>query len=344
MSEPGFDSNLHSTRERGGEEKAWNDAIVGQEEGVARLSGLLTSGRLPHALLFSGPTGVGKATTARALVAALFCTRLGDASNHPGSGCGHCRPCLKIAGEQHPDWVQITLQPDKTRIAVEQIRDLRAFLTLTPLEARLKVALIDDAALMNEAAANALLKTLEEPPPASSLILCTSRPGILPPTIRSRCQQIRFFPLRPEALRQVAQRKFPDLDADTLSTAVELAAGSVGLLHRLCGGDLREWHAHFLADMERLPHARLADLSTLAAYWSDRERFAFVQTFLMAWFQATIRSRLSRWQPGGAESRILDLARQSRETLAQVETFNLNRQMALETVFIHLGRWLGASM
>ncbi|MBF0152271.1 MAG: DNA polymerase III subunit delta' [Magnetococcales bacterium] len=319
------------------------DAIAGHREAIVRLQGYLAAGHVPHALLFSGPTGIGKATVIQAFVAALFCQQYaGKVSPVVRSACGACTPCRKIAGEHHPDLVRVALLPEKTRIAVEQIRDVCAFLALTPLEAELKVAIVDDAALMNETAANALLKTLEEPPASSLLILNTSRPGSLLPTIRSRCQAVRFFPLQPEELSQVAARNLAEVDPEALKEAIELAEGSAHRLCQLCTGDLKELKQRFRDDMEQLPRRHLADLCVMAGYWGDRERFPFAQTFLMAWFRDTIRATLPRWRAGSPEARVLDLARQSREMFLRVEEFNLNRQMALEALLIHLARWQGA--
>ncbi|MBF0136311.1 MAG: DNA polymerase III subunit delta' [Magnetococcales bacterium] len=317
-------------------------AIAGHREAMTRLRGFLAEDRLPHALIFCGPSGIGKATVARALTAALFCR---SQTRDDDVGCGTCGPCLKVRENHHPDYVQVELLPEKTRISVDQIREVCGFLALTPLEARLKVALIDDAALMNEAAANALLKTLEEPSAGTLLILSTSRPGSLLPTIRSRCQVMRFFPLQREELLQVA-RQTPTLagiDGETLEEAIYLAEGSASRLLQLCTGELKDYIKRFRTDMDNLPQRHLADLCVTAAYWGDRERFPFAQTFLMAWFRDRIQATISGWRTEGSETRVLNLIRKSRDLFAQAEEFNLNRQMVLETLFIHLARWQGAS-
>jgi DNA polymerase III subunit delta' len=185
--------------------------ILGQRHAVGQLERLLTSGRLPHALLFQGPAGVGKADAARALGAALQCQGGGP------DACGACPPCRKIAQGNHPDFLWITRLPKKEAsareeeadetgqeepdeghgdlkrdITIEQIRELSEHASYAPREGRRRVFVIDPADRMNLPAQNALLKTLEEPPGSAVLILVASRPHVLLPTVRSRCFAVRF--------------------------------------------------------------------------------------------------------------------------------------------------------
>ncbi|MBF0176129.1 MAG: hypothetical protein HQL63_04675 [Magnetococcales bacterium] len=343
------------------------ESICGHREALARLQGFLQSGRVPHAMIFSGPSGIGKASVACAFAAALFCHQQTRSGAGMGcSGCGRCERCRtihdKVMGGYHPDLVRVGLlsasgdgreaedagsgEKLKTRIVVEQIRELCSFLALTPLEAGCKVAIVDDAALMNEGAAHALLKTLEEPPPGSLLVLNTRRLGALLPTIRSRCQMIRFFPLSREELMQVASRQLADMDQETRDEAINHAEGSVSRLIQLCTSDFKELKDRFYLDMEKLPRCSLAALCEIAAFWTHKkqpERFLLAQAFLMAWFRDNIRESVSCWQTGGSAILALDLGRKSREMFRQAETFNLNRQMVMETLLIHLARWRGAS-
>jgi DNA polymerase III subunit delta' len=185
--------------------------ILGQWHAIEQLQRLLTSGRLPQALLFQGPAGVGKADAARALGAALQCNEGGTDS------CGACPPCRKVARGNHPDFFWITRlpkketsaredeadeagqeEPDEGRgdlkrdITIEQVRDLAEHASYAPREGNRRVFVIDPADRMNLPAQNALLKTLEEPPGSSLLALVTSRPHVLLPTVRSRCFVVRF--------------------------------------------------------------------------------------------------------------------------------------------------------
>lgn len=147
--------------------------IIGHQKQIKQMGRSLKEEKLPHALLFSGLDGIGKKKIAMALAKII----LGTEKN------------LEI----HPD-CHIIL-PEKNRIKIETIRELKQKLTLHPLEASAKIAIFDDAHLLTLASANALLKILEEPPAATYFILISSKSSYLLPTIRSRCQRIDFFPL-----------------------------------------------------------------------------------------------------------------------------------------------------
>lgn len=155
-----------------------------------RLYGYRESERVPHALLLTGPEGLGKLELARAFVALLLC-------NQPSASgaCGSCAACVQLQAGSYPDFHEITLEEDdkgklRRQIVVDQIRELSAKLALTSRQGGWKVALIHPADAMNVNAANSLLKTLEEPAARSLLLLVTHRPAALSATIRSRCQQL----------------------------------------------------------------------------------------------------------------------------------------------------------
>lgn len=152
----------------------------------------ITGGRLPHALLFSGPAGLGKLHLARVLASFLLCAEPENA--HP---CGHCRACQLFHATTHPDFRQIQPEEEGRDITIGMIRELLEWQSLTPQYGRARIILLEPAERMNPNAANALLKTLEEPGENVLLILLTATPARLLPTIRSRCQQM-VFPL-PEA-------------------------------------------------------------------------------------------------------------------------------------------------
>ncbi|KPK37706.1 MAG: hypothetical protein AMJ69_10635 [Gammaproteobacteria bacterium SG8_47] len=152
-----------------------------------QVSRQMEQGRLPHALLLTGPTGVGKLTLARALTRSLLCEQRSD----EGAACGECRGCRLMAAGTHPDTVEISPEEDSKVIKIDQIRTLSSYLSLTTQYGGAKVALVHPADALNVNAANSLLKTLEEPAAHAVLILCTSRPASLPATVRSRCQTLR---------------------------------------------------------------------------------------------------------------------------------------------------------
>ena len=158
------------------------DQILGHDRQKGILRRALANGRLAHAYLFSGPDGIGKRLMALALARAIVC--------HEQRGCGHCQACRKIDHQNHPD-LHI-LEPDGSSIKIEQIRAFQRELNLKPLESPRKICLIEQADAMTVGAANALLKTLEEPRGDTLLMLLSSQPNRLLETIRSRCQPLPF--------------------------------------------------------------------------------------------------------------------------------------------------------
>lgn len=201
--------------------------ILGQENAVQILQAALTNQRLAHAYLFMGPEGVGKVLTAMTLAKALNCL----SPPRPADSCERCPSCLKIISQNHAD--VISIGADGGLIKIDQIRQLQRRLSYRPLEGGRRACIIDPADQMNEAAANALLKTLEEPPPETHLFLITAKPYRLLPTILSRCQRVKFKPL---SLGQVIQ-----------------------ILKS--GADLDEAQAHFYASLSGGSAARALDLS-----------------------------------------------------------------------------------
>ncbi|MCP4601036.1 MAG: DNA polymerase III subunit delta' [Proteobacteria bacterium] len=163
--------------------------IRSQEAAVDTLRRALAARKVPHAYLFSGPPGVGKHIAAQTLAMALNCRENGD------DACGICLSCSKVLRKVQPDVFEVGLPEKGRRIPIDTVRDLERRLAFKPHEGRAKVAIIDPADLMTEPAANALLKTLEEPRQGSFLVLISSRVSSLLATVRSRCQLVRFRPL-----------------------------------------------------------------------------------------------------------------------------------------------------
>jgi DNA polymerase III subunit delta' len=163
--------------------------IIGHEKPSETLRQSLLNGRLHHAYLFIGPDGIGKRTLALALAQAIHCGELET------DFCGRCSACRAIQTGNHADVRVLEPLPNKKDITIQQVRELEKALSLRSFSGRRKIAIIDPATLMNWPAQNALLKTLEEPPPGCLLILVTSNAGGLLPTVRSRAFALSFAPL-----------------------------------------------------------------------------------------------------------------------------------------------------
>jgi DNA polymerase-3 subunit delta' len=214
------------------------ESIIGHERPVTILKRALSNKTLAHAYLFSGERGIGKKMTAFALAAAVNC----PAASANG-GCGECPSCRAVAALTHPDvqvvmpesenerllasWSDKAAEKASDEIKIDQIRQAQERLTLTPSEGSKKVLIVDGAETLNASAQNAFLKTLEEPPGDALIILVTPMPQGLLPTIRSRCQEIKFLPLTRHALARALMRLrgFAEEDARFLAA---LAQGSMG--------------------------------------------------------------------------------------------------------------------
>jgi DNA polymerase III subunit delta' len=168
--------------------------IRGQDTAVRSLKNAINNNRLAHAYIFSGPEGCGRSLLARNFAKALNCEKKKD------DACDFCTSCKKIDKYIHPDVKWLNKDGKGSQIKIEQIRELENQIVLKPYEAKYKVFIIKDAQLMTAEAANSFLKTLEEPPPNSVLILITERPKDLFRTIVSRCQLIRIKPFSTEEL------------------------------------------------------------------------------------------------------------------------------------------------
>ncbi|MBF0619787.1 MAG: DNA polymerase III subunit delta', partial [Candidatus Omnitrophica bacterium] len=194
---------------------------------LERLSRLNAAGKLAHAYLFTGPRGIGKAETALALAQVVNCAEGGT----DVLSCG-CASCRKIAGGNHPDIYIVEKLEDKSEILIDQLRALMSRLELRAAEAKVKVAIIKDAELLRLEAANAFLKTLEEPRPGTLLILTTADPRNVLGTIASRCHEARFFPLSHDALAEHLKNEYDVslVDAGVLAFFAEGSPGRAGEL------------------------------------------------------------------------------------------------------------------
>jgi len=213
---------VSSTRDE--EDRAFLPPLVGHEGVMAEQLEAIHAGRVHHALCLTGPWGVGKALAARHLGRAFLCP---DRTQQ--GACGACRSCRRVVLESHPDWQELRPSGGSVRgsISVDQVREMTERVWLKPGEGQGRVVLIEEAHLLGEVGQNALLKTLEEPPPSTLFLLVTPRAAELLPTVLSRCQILRFSPLSGEEVRRILQDK-GSWRGEDLDQAVEFSEGSPG--------------------------------------------------------------------------------------------------------------------
>ena len=220
-------------------------AVRGHRAQVAALARLVVRGTPGHAYLFEGPEGVGKDVIAQALLARLACTRPLPDDPEP---CGQCPSCAAFVRGDHPDVTR--LERDGATIKIDQVRTAVKRLRYEPVVGAIKGLIVDSADLLREEAANAMLKTLEEPSGRTVFILVTSKPQVLLDTIRSRCQVLRFAPLSPDDVAALLMAE--GQPAEMARPASALADGSMTLGRTLCDEARMAFVDHVVAFALRL--------------------------------------------------------------------------------------------
>lgn len=195
--------------------------LIGQEKAKRMLNRSLESGKLAHAYLFRGPEGVGKQFFARGVAEVVNCRQETSAG-----ACGVCVSCKKYQSGNHPDFTIVS--PEKGTIKISQIRELCKALAYPPYESALRVVLLEDVHLLRQEAANALLKTLEEPPEQNLLILTADTSQVVLPTILSRCQVVPFYALTTEETSSILIEDDRELEQDEANLLARFSEGSPG--------------------------------------------------------------------------------------------------------------------
>ncbi len=299
--------------------------ILGQSRALAVLAAALEADRVPHAYLFEGPDGVGRRLAALALAQGLNCEASGSrdaeattgarASGGPAAaaslaggtpaaegGCGRCQACRKIERGQHPD-VQV-LAPEGQAgggiYLVDQIRALARDLAFRPFEGRRKVAVLERAEALGAVAGNALLKTLEEPPPSSHLVLLAPGRHYLLPTVASRCQAVTFRPLdTADLLRILEAAGLPAApgggwDRAAALRVVSLADGRADRAIELAEAGGLESRRALLEQVARLSRRRVDELFQAAeALAADRDSLPGRLEALRGWLRDLLVARVA---------------------------------------------------
>ncbi len=310
-----------------------------QPRATALFQRALAAGRLHHAYLLTGPHEARPFGVAQAVAAALVCSRRAAGSD----GCGECPPCVRLHAGTHPDVVKVVPEGDEA-IAIDVIRALSHRLSLSAVESATKVALIDRADQMPPASQNALLKTLEEPPGSTVILLATSRPRLLLPTVRSRCQRVALAP-GPRSEARAALEKV-GLTPEVSRIVAALVGSDADLALRVAGEHAPEIHAALVKALA--PKRAVAEVIDLAGeLGSEREEadlaFIFLEVLLrdaLAMRHGATGARL--YTPPddsplkAVPSAHLDAALRRLQQIRRHRTAQINRTLALESVLLEL--------
>lgn len=253
--------------------------IYGHEKQVAILRQAIVQNRLGHSYLFSGIDGVGKKTLALELAKALNCEKAGEIND----SCEKCPVCLKIKRRTHPDVFLIEAEGQFIRVAA--IREIQAQMTFRPMEGKKRVYVIDNADRMNEEAANALLKTLEEPSASNVLILITAKPYTLPSTIISRCRHMRFNPVAIDTITKFLV-ECQKIEKESALLPAGLSGGSVGQALELSREEAVAYRAEVLKMLANTKKSDPMSLLAFAAFFGQdkqdkreiKQGFSILQT------------------------------------------------------------------
>ncbi len=314
-------------------------SAAGHDHQKHLLSSLVEKGKLPHALLFAGPRGVGKRTIAVELVKNLFCKE--------GSACETCRECRNVTSGLHPDFTHLS---GEASIKIDELRAIMKEVYEPPYSAPVRAVLIDNAERMTHEAANALLKTLEEPPPSNLFVLVSSREQEIPLTVRSRCMRLGFGPLSTEHLRQYFEGVL-QLDGQKAQVLAAISNGSIAsglfwmeeehyrmrqrIAELLTGGKETSGRAAFLAERMAVKEDEMEYLSFLLSFFRD-----------IWWLCRTgdadgLANKDLAGIMGDAAAGGAGWAESSMRKIQEMSTtlrYNINRWLAMETLMLHLVR------
>lgn len=344
--------------------------IIGQEEAIGNLRSHIRSGDIPHAMIFTGPSGVGKRSTAMAVAAAVNCTE----KSGEGDSCGHCASCSKVKAGSHPD-IHLLMSRDRAEesgasghiltglesdpressddtksprvIRIAVIRDLELYMNRKPMEEGWKIAIIADADQLTVGATGALLKTLEEPPGDSLIILTTASPSRLPDTIRSRCRNIRFTPIPEETASDFLSTKH-GMDRERAKMLVHLSQGSIGKALRMEENKSTDFILEAVARVSTLHRMNATDTLTFTDKFCKSVKRTETASMLLALLdiiEVYFRdSATGIWSEGwnknnnggniGAEPALscFEFIEEARKSL----NLNVNPQLVMEAMFMNM--------
>ncbi len=318
-----------------------NPLLLGHETAEATILDSLRAGRMHHAWLITGPDGVGKATLAFRFARRLLAGLPANPAPTATLALDPTHPTFRrVAAGSHADLLTIELGVNektgrqRSQIAVDDVRKIGTFMSLTPAEGGWRVAIVDGAEDLNQNSANALLKILEEPPARALLILCCTAPGRLLPTIRSRCRRLRLDPLDDAAMAELLTTYLPDLSDDERGRLITLAEGSPGRALKLA-----EAEGLKIAALVDEVLAALPDLPTTRAYaladtlLRGETAFSTFMDMLRTGLAAAVREA-ARGRADPDQARIAAL----RSPDAWIEVWQALSQLQAETEWLNLDK------
>ncbi len=323
--------------------------IYGQDRAIEQLKTAFKSGRMHHAILLSGPDGIGKQTLARVVANLLLCEA--PVASEP---CLNCGACHRFHEGAHADFLTIGLLQKsdgsfEKMIKVDQVRTLQKTMSLKSYEGGRRVILITDAERMNPSTANALLKTLEEPPQDTVFVLTSNAPSGLLPTVISRCQSLRLAPLSQQVLTEIATGRLGRTTGD-VDAVIDIADGSVSRLVQLLDNDMRALHqrcqSRILALREGAGAQAVIEYAEQDA--SDKKRVVPQQVLelLQLWYRKNLISRHGNlvsdtsaeigYNGGVKPSAILETLTLIDEIRAGIRSNQRNARLAMEEVWFRV--------
>ncbi len=319
-------------------------SIEGQDRAINYLKRSLGQARLGHALLFTGPEGVGKKATALALAQVLNCQ-----DQQGQDACGVCSACKKIMDHHHPD-IQV-VAPEGQYIKIDQIREqVQHQVLLNPMEGRVKVYIIDAADSMTVEAANSLLKILEEPPSFVVLVLIATQPFLLLDTIRSRCQEVRFHPLPISLMATWVQQHLGLGKLEALALA-RLSGGRPAEAQRLAGTEAQSLRRLVIEQLrETFNSGRWAQATQ--ALMETRSELPEALGMMLSWFRDVLLlsaggpqelvvnvdylDELNHWAQAAPQTRWAQDCQLILTAINQLKR-NINLQLMLDVLLMRLG-------
>jgi DNA polymerase-3 subunit delta' len=344
-----------------------NALLLGHEAAEATLLQAYNSGRLPHAWLFTGPRGIGKATLAYRFARFLFAEGRAPAAGNglfaaPASSLAIAPSHLafrQVASGGHPDLLVVERGVDPKRrrqrreIVADDARGVADFLHLTSALGGWRVVVVDGADLMNSHAANSLLKILEEPPKQTVLLLASDNPGRLLPTIRSRCRILALKPLDDQKISELLQHYIVDISEHDRASLIDLAEGSIGRALELAAGDgvgLYQNIFSFLSELPKLNSELLHGFADRLARPGAEDSFGLFAELLPLWVARVVTAGTKpATSPARGEEQVMrrlvdrrgldqwvEVWEKLTHLFAQAEGINLDRKQVVLNAFFAL--------